>query len=256
VTKQKSFWSGENCLYNYSGNGKTIQEKAKDIALYSINQWKKSPGHNRNMLSNHTIHGVAFIVENDVVWATDLFARTRTGKMVIANDPKEDASGRVEPPLEKPQPKKKVNVNTRTAKLAIAQALYTTERDEKRKKSLEKAASAHAVYMASVNKLTHEQQKGKRAYYGATLKQRVNKASAGATLLKGEDRFGEVAAIVDVDIQNYTVEAVVKTIQTQLEQDRAKQGLTEKSATQVGYGVQVRRKKNVLLIYVVSVERY
>jgi len=84
----------------------------------------------------------------------------------------------------------------------------------------------------------------------------VNKASAGGALLKGEDRFGEAAAIVEVDIQDYSVEAVVKTIQVQLEKDRAKRGLTEKSAEQVGYGVEVKRKKNVLMIYVVSVERY
>jgi uncharacterized protein YkwD len=256
VTKRMSYWSGENCLYNYSGNGKTIQEKAKHIALYSINQWKKSPGHNRNMLRNHAIHGVAFVIKNGVVWATDLFARHGTGKIVVADVPKDDAPVRVEPQQEKPQSKKKVNVNTRTAKLDIAQALYTADRDVKRKKSLEKAASAHALYMASVNKLTHEQQKGKRAYYGETLKQRVNKASAGGTLLKGEERFGEIAAIVEVDVRDYSVEAVVKTIQTQLEKDRAKQGLNDKSAEQVGFGVEVKRKKNVLMIYVVSVERY
>lgn len=71
----KNGWSGENALYNYSAKGKTITEIAKNIAKESFTQWKNSPGHNKNMLgSRHSIHGVAFILNDGRVWGTDLFA--------------------------------------------------------------------------------------------------------------------------------------------------------------------------------------
>ncbi len=68
-------WSGENALYNYSNYGNTINAIAKNIARQSFEQWKNSSGHNTNMLSkSHGMHGTAFIIYNDKVWGTDLFA--------------------------------------------------------------------------------------------------------------------------------------------------------------------------------------
>lgn len=69
-------WSGENALYNYSNEGKTIEEISINIATHSLNQWKHSPGHNQNMLAKGSkAHGVAFYLNKEgVVYATDLFA--------------------------------------------------------------------------------------------------------------------------------------------------------------------------------------
>lgn len=68
-------WSGENALYNFSGNGNDYEQKALDIAKQSLEQWKNSPGHNANMLGNHTFEGTAFIITYGRVWGTSLFAR-------------------------------------------------------------------------------------------------------------------------------------------------------------------------------------
>jgi len=71
----RNSWSGENALYNYSAYGRNIEDIAKNIAKSSFNQWKKSPGHNRNMLGkNHASHGTAFKLNGSQVWGTDLFA--------------------------------------------------------------------------------------------------------------------------------------------------------------------------------------
>lgn len=73
-------WSGENVLYNFSAFGDNIKEIAQNIASRSFEQWKNSPGHNKNMLGKyHATHGVAFKIYGDRVWGTDLFASSNNG---------------------------------------------------------------------------------------------------------------------------------------------------------------------------------
>jgi uncharacterized protein YkwD len=68
-------WSGENALYNFSANGSNVKDIANNIAKTSFEQWKRSTGHNQNMLNKtHGMHGVAFVVTDEKVWGTDLFA--------------------------------------------------------------------------------------------------------------------------------------------------------------------------------------
>ncbi len=67
--------NGENILLNFSCKGKNVEETALNIARESFEQWKSSPGHNENMLSQGFIrHGVAFCVNEDNVWATNMFS--------------------------------------------------------------------------------------------------------------------------------------------------------------------------------------
>ena len=74
-------WSGENALYNYSIQGKSIKEIAINIAKTSFIQWQNSPGHNENMLGKrHLMHGVAFTLDNNMVWGTDLFSSSNRSK--------------------------------------------------------------------------------------------------------------------------------------------------------------------------------
>lgn len=66
-------WCGENCLYNYDSQGETVEEIAYTIASESFQQWKESPGHNENMIaSSARIQGVAFQINGEQVWATEL----------------------------------------------------------------------------------------------------------------------------------------------------------------------------------------
>lgn len=79
---------GENCLYNYSFYGKNYVEIAKNMALAAFNQWKGSPGHHENMLTeNYKKHGIAFTYDGGTVWATNVFSRgvVYKGNEVVAD---------------------------------------------------------------------------------------------------------------------------------------------------------------------------
>ncbi len=77
-------WSGENALYNYDREGKTVNEISSNIAKAAFEQWKDSPGHNENMLDKrHTAHGVAFYLgKGGRVYGTDLFVSNRDNKYI------------------------------------------------------------------------------------------------------------------------------------------------------------------------------
>ncbi len=67
--------NGENILLNFSCKGKTVEETAINIAKESFEQWKSSPAYNENMLSQGFIrHGVAFCINEDNVWGTNVFS--------------------------------------------------------------------------------------------------------------------------------------------------------------------------------------
>ena len=68
-------WSGENDLYNFDHNGKTINEIAICIAKNAFQQWKDSPGQNENMpRKRHHAHGTAFYLGKEgIVYGADLF---------------------------------------------------------------------------------------------------------------------------------------------------------------------------------------
>lgn len=75
VAKDKCTWTGENCLYNYAYDEKlSVQDNAIQIAKESLEQWKTSSGHNKNMLGEHESQATSFIIDKrGVVWATTLF---------------------------------------------------------------------------------------------------------------------------------------------------------------------------------------
>jgi hypothetical protein len=118
-------WSGENALYNYSAIGSTIEEIAKEIARSSFSQWKNSPGHNKNMLGqSHGMHGAAFIIGENKVWGTDLFASCRecpTPKEELAfYSNKKSTSPKTEPT---PEPEKTASTTTaKTQTLVVSKA--------------------------------------------------------------------------------------------------------------------------------------
>lgn len=71
--KFETYSFGENVLYHFTIKGRNITEISKTIALTTLNQWKKSKGHNENMLDiEYKIQGIAFCVKKGRVWATEL----------------------------------------------------------------------------------------------------------------------------------------------------------------------------------------
>ncbi|MCO6494660.1 MAG: CAP domain-containing protein [Bacteroidetes bacterium] len=70
------FYTNENILQNNINTSLTNNiQIAKQMALDAFNQWKESPGHNKNMLSARGFHGVAFVINGTLFYATDLFGK-------------------------------------------------------------------------------------------------------------------------------------------------------------------------------------
>ena len=77
-------WSAENALYNSSTKGNDISTIALNMAKHAFEQWKGSPGHNKNMLKeNSRSHGVAFVITSQHIWVTDVFTFNGNGKTKI-----------------------------------------------------------------------------------------------------------------------------------------------------------------------------
>jgi uncharacterized protein YkwD len=249
-------WSGENALYNYNKDGKTINEIATDIAVNSFDQWMKSPGHNSNMLGkNHIVHGVAFfITDNFRVWGTDLFSYSIDGQFNI----KEPAVV-----LNNSIPEKKVTPIEKNLKLDIQKLenellnklylTYNKNESVKKNKAMEKASINHSVYMSDLKKLTHDEIKSRRNFYGINAEKRMIKATHGFYFLsKRKTKLKESIAIIETDAKNLDLEKLAIDIQTKLDADQEE----IYNNTKLGYGVILKRNKNNLKFYVTRIVGY
>ena len=270
--------SGENVLYNFSHPGElSCEVNARQIADYSFNQWKDSPGHNKNMLNaSSVLHGVAFRINGGVVWATDLFSY-KPGYSPIAKNPTlvfininlasdglaSDTPAPVKPEnanvISKPSSsaaknKKFVSASTKFIMLDIKQtstdlklALYSSTL--KSNKGMSKAAQRHADYMAANSRVTHDEKKQKRKYYAGSPQKRIVKASRGVKLIRRRStQYIESVAMVTADAAVLDINELSKKILEALDQEKA---VTAENLISVGYGVAVTRSKNEMKIYVV-----
>ncbi len=249
-------WSGENALYNYNKDGKTINEIATDIAVNSFDQWMKSPGHNSNMLGkNHKVHGVAFFITDNLrVWGTDLFSYSIDGQFNI----KEPAVV-----LNNSIPEKKVTPIEKNLKLDIQKLenellnklylTYNKNESVKKNKAMEKASINHSVYMSDLKKLTHDEIKSRRNFYGINAEKRMIKATHGFYFLsKRKTKLKESIAIIETDAKNLDLEKIAIDIQTKLDADQEEIYNNAK----LGYGVILKRNKNNLKFYVTRIVGY
>ena len=270
--------SGENVLYNFSHPGElSCEVNARQIADYSFNQWKDSPGHNKNMLNaSSVLHGVAFRINGGVVWATDLFSY-KPGYSPIAKNPTlvfininlasdglaSDTPAPVKPEnanvISKPSSsaaknKKFVSASTKFIMLDIKQtstdlklALHSSVL--KSNKGMSKAAQRHAEYMAANSRVTHDEKKQKRKYYAGSPQKRIVKASRGVKLIRRRStQYIESVAMVTADAAVLDINELSKKILEALDQEKA---VTAENLISVGYGVAVTRSKNEMKIYVV-----
>lgn len=276
-------WSGENILYNYALGGYTITAIADHMATYSFNQWRNSPGHNRNMLNNgNRVHAVAFRIDKGRVWATNIFAWARYSP--IADKPAAvpgvsntflplAAADLVNPGTEykkdpeavvvagnqpkKETPPKFVSASSKYVKLDLAKSsgdilasLYSSS-GAKKNRALSKAAMHHAEYMAANKKLSHEEKKQKRKYYAGSPQKRIIKASRGAKLLHPKSSgYVESIAMIQGDAAKFDAAGLSKLILAALDKEKTVTG----SVKSVGFGIVIRRNKNELTIYVVREE--
>lgn len=258
-------WSAENALYNYSAGGSTITGIAKNIAQYSFDQWKHSPGHNANMLGKGSrSHGVAFlIVPGGRVWSTDLFSwqsgsilKSGTNTSVILASGSNETTPAKTTTAKQSKNKGMQSASAKYVKLDLAvtttdlsAALYEKQEGMKRSKTMEKAAYQHALYVAGTKKLVHEEKKGRRNFYGTTVEKRMRKASRGRyAFAKHHLKVTENIVMVEADAAALDVSALAAEINEKLGNDP-----NNTPFDSVGYGIAIRRVKNILSVYVARV---
>jgi len=255
--KGKSQWSGENALYNFDHEGRTANEIATHVAKNAFEQWKNSEGHNENMLGKaHKVHSVAFVFSTDGrLYGTDLFAsnidedyrgtKSEPVQLLVVQE-------NVTPSIIIPVPMKRVRLDLNNLKAELTRRLYENDslRPDliiKKNRAMEKASVQHAEYMSSVKKLTHEELKNKKKYYGKTEQQRMVKASCGFYLLKrNRTALKEDLAMLEVDAASLDIDSLTQEIRAKL--SKSENGRAGK--LQVGYGISLKRNKNNVKVYV------
>ncbi|MCA6361833.1 MAG: CAP domain-containing protein [Bacteroidetes bacterium] len=248
VAKDKAncSWTGENCLYNFS-YGSTIEKAADNIARSAISQWKASPGHNANMLrERHRQHGVAFnIGEDGRCWGTDLF--TDGPYYSTYTDSKNTSTASTAQTTEK----RKRFVQAQ-AEAALKDRLYSASGQSKQQAFLEEAAQQHAAYL-SVNRKTfgHDEVEGKRFFTGVSPEKRFKKAAGlkSKKLLKNYS-LKESIASASYHIDDFEAEQAAQELLLLLNSEQKGSG----SGSLVGFGISMKRSKNVITVIVVRVE--
>ena len=254
-------WSAENALYNYSSKGTTIDEIAEEIASTSFEQWRYSPGHNKNMLGkNHKTHGVSFYIgQNGVVWATDLFSfsfdeqfntnkrskvTTLIDKQLVVEISKKQQTF---PPIEK-----KVKIDLQKVEAQLMNKLYDLVDEKqlvviKKNKAMEKAAHSHSLYMSYSKKLTHKECNTKSHFYGENEKKRMMKATHGLFFFqKHKIKLVESIVLFETGSKNFDVDKTASEIQSLLDATIA----LDENSKQIGYGLSIKQSKNNLKFYV------
>lgn len=263
----KAQWCGENALYNYSAVGLTANQIAEKIAQYSLEQWEASPGHNANMLAEAAyLEGTAFIINNEQVWATSLFARkpftnayeaiafaqpvtTRFGSGSFGSNDKSPTlvvnNSNSNAPSKKLSPyQMEKNIQT-----AILNGMYTDVDDEK---SLGEAAKEHASYMSLHKTTGDKEQKGKSRFTGKTPQKRVRKANHGLEFFKRMRTIvSELTFTKTYSADSFTPEQASTDAQEQFTKDRETRG----EVKSVGMSVKVKKTKLDYSVYVVVLER-
>jgi uncharacterized protein YkwD len=227
-------WSGENALYNYSANGKTIAEIAKNIAETSFTQWKNSPGHNENMLeSRHAMHGVAFILNGGKVWGTDLFASGNIYYQPNDNEPKYAAT--------------KTTIKTvrfsPTKTLKIISADVTKQVASSQTLKAKNINTNGEAYKQAHNLLA---KRIKTNNNGVLLEEQDNTRTKGFLGLFAKD-IDTYTLVLERDLDDFNAQLVSKELAQLIV---SKQTFTVKSKLDLGFAL--KKKKNIVRITLVS----
>ncbi|MCU0432649.1 MAG: CAP domain-containing protein [Bacteroidia bacterium] len=239
-------WTGENCLYNFA-SGSTVESAAENIATASFSQWKSSPGHNANMLRDrHWQHGVAFSIGKDGrCWGTDLF----TNKPYYAAQPANTASAT---DTGNPQEEKRKKFVQPQALAGLKDELYKGSGESLLSEHLQEAAQQHADYLVVNRKdFSHTQKEGKRNYVAETPEARFKKAGGmKAKKLLKKYSLKESIASASYHVDDFEASQAAAELIMLLNSEQKGSG----TGNFVGFGVTLKRSKNVVTVYVVRVE--
>lgn len=230
-------WSGENALYNYSINGKSIEEIAKNIAKKSFVQWKNSKGHNENMLSKrHGSHGVAFKINGSVVWGTDLFSsyggEESNNETFFAKQ--HSATPKKSKRFSTAKNRRLVNdevINTLSDELNLKQRNWNSKKGKARRLAYRIANKKYKTYQEDGIIYTETQESVKKSFLGL-----FNKT------------IHTYSAIIEKDINDFDSESISQQFASLLKE---KQPFTTKSKIDVA--VVLKKRKNLVRVTLVSV---
>lgn len=258
----KAKWCGENALYNYSAYSTGTAALAEHIAQYALQQWQESPGHNANMLASEAaVEGTAFIIVNERVWATSLFARQPAAKGYAPTafaKPVTDKFSTTAPDtpviaynttVGKPAKKETTFQMEKSIETALKDNYYSAAAPEK---SLKSAATKHASYMSLHNTSDSEERKGKSRFTGTTPKKRVKKANRVGEFFKGiRTRVVELTFKKNYAVNTFTSDMAIADAKNKFNKDRTATGEVR------GYGMEVKVKKlkDEYAVFIVVLER-
>ncbi len=231
---------GENCLYNYSFYGNNYVEIAKNMALAAFNQWKGSPGHHENMLTeNYKKHGIAFTYDQGTVWATNVFSRGifYKGNEVVA-DTKVPVPTSTNKIAEKPKRIHIYKVKNELQHTLEQQILATTS--SKVSKKLNEQAKTAARKLAYNKKL-----KAKSDEPVLMNEQQTHTVSKWWGLIKKQ--VSVYSLVLETSPEAFDLEKMQQEIQQYLLENQL---FTQKKKH--GTGIMVSKHKNILRITLVS----
>lgn len=231
-------WSDENALYNFSGKGDDFEQIALDIAKQSLEQWKNSPGHNANMLGNHTFEETAFIITYGRVWGTSLFARG-------------ERKERIEEPIyvnksnNKPIASKSLKFNAFKTQTSILETLLTkltTQLNFKVKQHNKLSDEARFVARNLLNKKFTKESDNPIVY---TQKETT---TSGGFLGFFTKEISTYTLVIEKELNSFNEDDISDTL---AEMVQANQSINTKS--NLGLGVAIKKSKKTIRVSLVSV---
>jgi len=252
--KEKKYsWSGENALYNFSCSGRNIEEKARNIAKSSFEQWKGSPGHNANMLNaGHKEHGVAFIIDDYKVYAASLFGYENynyaSNNSSTVTEDKSATTISIKPD-NKTASTLNLNALKKAMESAVLIALNKSVESQKivQDKDLLIAAKKHTEYMAANNVTEHFQKRNKQGYFGKTTAQRIARAKGDMFwFLKNQTSANEYLCFFEINELISTEEVLISKIVEELIQNNL---ISQSNLNKSAVSVKIKKKKGKIFIW-------
>lgn len=246
-----------------------------DMAEWALGTWKNSADHKTNMLNPATFlhHGVSFLIDNErgTVWVADVYARDIKKSLapvankpapviepventpVVVGTPKEQPKEVVETatPVVYEQQVSAENFSTMKTRKALLPLLYAGM-GKKKEDVVALAAMNHAKYLASAKDSCTEEKKGKSYYTGKNVHSRV--VNAAKTFHKNKYRkmtYNEEIVYIEMPVSEYNEKAIAARLRKTLEAGSRER---DKAPTYVGYGIEVKKTRDIVKIWAVRVD--
>lgn len=213
--------SGEN-IYSSSWRSVTdVEQDAKNIAIGAFDSWKKSYGHNRNMLFNKSFtHGTSFYFSGGYIHATTVFAYSvKSGNQeVVIHWDAELAKNNV-PKLVLHGEKILSSIPLKTLNDSVVLLVNALMPSEKSKLDPEMkiATRKHVLYLRSNRENTLIQSRKNKNYYAKTPSKRYLKASKYKKLFAVSSmQIQEKSFYIPITIADFIDDAVFSKIQNMI----------------------------------------